>query len=95
MNKQEQIEKMARMICEDDTPYGDEEDKVNCNECPCYKNKQCELYQREATSFVEAGYINGADFVEWLKHKTLDPICRAKMENFMFDSLLQEYLKGE
>lgn len=98
MNKQEQIEKMVRMICEDDTPYGDEEDKVNCNECPCYKNKQCELYQREATSFVEAGYINGADFVEWLKKEIKEAEflegkkVRTKM---LVDKALQEYLKGE
>lgn len=95
MNKQEQIEKMVRLICDDDTPYGDEEDKINCNECPCYKNKQCELYQREATSFVEAGYINGTDFVEWLKEKCRYDGNKVCVWRKNLDGLLQEYLKGE
>lgn len=103
MNKQEQIEKMTRMICEDDTPYGDEEDKVNCNECPCYKNKQCELYQKTATSLVKAGYINGADFVSKVAWELADKIVwenhgrifDLEEINQILNEALQEYLKGE
>ena len=104
MNKQEQIEKMARVMCEGDTPYGDEGDKINCNECPCYKNKQCELYQKTVTSLMQAGYINGADFVKVLKAKmhedNIEQLCQdgAVDEEYIFDCIdeaLQEYLKGE
>lgn len=99
MNKQEQIEKMTavlscdRCTCVDGTTISNKCPEMSeRNFIPC---KFKDTIRMVATILTEAGYINGADFVEWLKHKTLDPICRAKMENFMFDSLLQEYLKGE
>lgn len=102
MNKQEQIEKMTRLICEDDTPYGDEEDKIECKDCCCYKDKRCTLYQDTATSITNAGYINGTDFVEWLKNKGDHFSCETDSEiewNAIdvedLPDLLQEYLKGE
>lgn len=101
MKRQEQIEKMARLICEDDIPYGDEEDKIKCKDCCCYKNKHCTLYQNEATNFVNAGYINDADFVEWLKNSRFVKPYMDDVDYCMgvdvekFTEALQEYLKDE
>lgn len=54
-----------------------------------------------ANTFIEAGYINGADFVKYLKsQQELEPpydddcLC-GYIDVDKLDELLQDYLKGE
>lgn len=84
MDKQEQIEKMY-----EDIPsfVGDK-----------YRYGAC-VHHREllAEALVNAGYINGADFVEWLK-KDIEGkhwLGYVQIIKNYLDKALQEYLKGE
>lgn len=93
MNKQEQIEKMAIAMCKD---------PVGCDFCHhCFKGEfDCDEHMF-AENAVEEGYINGADFVEWLKSSRfvkpyMDDIdyCMG-IDIEVLAEALQEYLKGE
>lgn len=84
MNKQEQIEKMAKVISNSCDREG------IAKRCP----------ERIAFALAEAGYVNGADFVEWLKNKYKAEYDRWKGVAISIriddiEELLQEYLKGE
>lgn len=97
MNKQEQIEKMTTMIA-----------CGNCGRCSwdCPEDCDGKCYVKEgskptANLLVSKGYINGADFVEWLKKSKyvkpymddVDYCFGINVERL--DEALQEYLKGE
>lgn len=86
MNKQEQIEKMAKNMSHKESICR----QSDCNKCS-YAKRFCPL-KHNAKVLVEAGYINGADFVEWLKkHPYFGMLC----PNPEYEEALQEYLKGE
>lgn len=56
------------------------------------------IAEQSADELIEAGYINGADFVEWLKSKYADLYYLDtfnRQDVFEIDQALQEYLKGE
>lgn len=90
MNKQEQIEKMARDMCD------------GCSDAhkippECKPSNHCLIFHNVEHA-VEAGYINGADFVEWLKHRYTYDHWKGARVTISFEQLseaLQEYLKGE
>lgn len=91
MNKQEQIEKMKKAMC-----Y-----KPSCKKCTYFKDKHCYYYAGDAKRLIEAGYINGADFVDWLKSSRFVKPYMDDMDYCMgidievLAEALQEYLKGE
>lgn len=90
MNKQEQIEKMAKET------QGCEYDDRNCEDCWQKQQNEC-TYYIVAKSLVGSGYINGADFVEWLKENAVSMTAHGA-EYIAVGRLaeaLQEYLKGE
>lgn len=88
MNKQEQIEKMAQE---------GRDNLIATN----YQGKTD--IERLCKALYHAGYINGADFVEWLKEKYGDLFYEIVLretgypyrEQVDLDKALQEYLKGE
>ena len=92
-SRQEQIEKMVTILA--------------CGRCgqlswDCPEDEGLKCYGKEearptATLLVSKGYINGADFVEWLKTKFLYLINEAGhvVDIRTLDEALQEYLKGE
>lgn len=80
MNKQEQIEKMAQEG-RDNLIATNYQDKTDI--------------ERLCKALYHAGYINGADFVEWLKEKCTFDGHRLAFDKDEFDTALQEYLKGE
>lgn len=88
MNKQEQVEKMQSIalmaidISIGDNDYAGSEDKE-------------EAAQYVAEDLQEAGYINGADFVEWLKHSGFVTPCSESIVTWELDEALQEYLKDD
>lgn len=90
MNKQEQIEKMIDVMV-------DSEDCIKA----MYGKRLDTDYRVVANTFVEAGYINGADFVEWLKSSRfvkpymddIDYCIGIDVE--VLAKALKEYLKGE
>ena len=90
MNKQEQIEKMANCISVA-TEYASE----ICG-TPQANNMSRKELAAEALILFE-GYINGADFVEWLKNRYReDKLPDALiMSETNLDEALQEYLKGD
>lgn len=54
--------------------------------------------QETAEHLIGKGYINGADFVEWLKHRYTYDHWKGARVTISFEQLseaLQEYLKGE
>ena len=103
MDKQEQIEKMATIIA-----CGD----CGCASWDCPNDEGIKCYAKEkakstANLLVRNGYINGADFVEWLKSRDISSkdyphlevaLCfddtREELTNFI-DEALNAYLKGE
>lgn len=80
MNKQEQIEKMAQE---------GRDNLIATN----YQGKTD--IERLCKALYHAGYINGADFVEWLKEKCQYDGHTVGVWQNNLDGLLQEYLKGE
>lgn len=84
MNR-EQIEKMTIAMCDEDSCR---------HSCPAYEDDgTCNYYKKEALRLANKGYINGADFVEWLKDN-----WNIVARDIVIESLteaLQEYLKGE
>lgn len=102
MNKQEQIEKMTavlscdRCTCVDGTTISNKCPEMSeRNFIPC---KFKDTIRMVATILTEAGYINGADFVEWLekvieKEEFLEG--KKVKTKTLIDKALQEYLKGE
>lgn len=94
MNKQEQIEKLATALA-----------CGNCGQpswdCPEDEGLKCyvkEASKPKATLLVNNGYINGVDFVEWLKSKYADLYYLDtfnRMDVFDIAEALQEYMKGE
>lgn len=99
MNKQEQIEKMAKAINE--TTFSGDGFVIGRR-----KKGTLEIEDKTDTRLVskwliERGYINGADFVEWLKSSRfvkpyMDDIdyCMG-IDVEVLAEALQEYLKGE
>lgn len=91
MNRQEQIEKMANDM------VGEIDYDVNYYSDDNYSEVIID-YKTTAKNIVEKGYINGADFVEWLKSKYADLYYLDtfnRQDIFEIDQALQEYLKGE
>lgn len=91
MNKQEQIEKMATILA--------------CGRCgqpswDCPEDEDLKRYVKEAAKptaslLASKGYIDGADFVEWLKSsRFMKPYCMG-ISMVTLNDALQEYLKGE
>lgn len=99
MNMQEQIEKMAKILQDGELDY--QRGKFDRKEFSSDVVVNIGL-QRLAGSkaLIKAGYINGTDFVEWLKNKYKAEYDRWKGVAISIriddiDELLQEYLKGE
>ncbi len=89
MNKQEQIEKMAQAMCD------------GCSDAhkippECKPSGDCVIFH-SAENAIEAGYINGADFVRFVRD--IFPQQDAWGNDYIyvdrFEEALQEYLKGE
>lgn len=83
---QKQIEKMIDVMC-------DSEDCIKAMN----GGRLDTDYRVVAKTFIEAGYINGADFVEWLKERwSLNFECHNMtcVSAGDLDEALQEYLKG-
>lgn len=88
-HKQEQIEKMAKAMCE------------GCSDAhkippECNPRPACCVWENAARA-INAGYINGADFVEWLKENAV--VLAVHKDEYIsvrrLNEALQEYLKGE
>lgn len=98
MNKQETRERIILTIKEaisnnlyfvQDNKHPDEYDAV------IDSNDVDHIAEQSAEELIEAGYINGADFVEWLKDKAVWTHGVGTFYESDFDNALQEYLKGE
>lgn len=91
MNKQEQIEKMARDMSVNESLCR----QYDCDHCP-YFPQFC-WRKEDAERLIQAGYINGADFVEFVLNKVTQAWIEKRVLLGFKDlkSLLQEYLKGE
>lgn len=85
MNKQEQIEKIDEVLS--DSLYYNLDDDGR----PYYEFDKFEVVD----NLIKAGYINGADFVEWLKKNFIVATWDRKGNKVKLAEALQEYTKGE
>lgn len=88
MNK-EQIKKIVAAIAKGHQSY--------CAGKICEAGKEHGVFGHYAEELLKAGYINGTDFVEWLKKNLWYDSTTASYvitEDDLAESL-QEYLKGE
>lgn len=89
MKKQEQIKKITKDL--EGIILYDEVLKIN------YNIDEVDI-EETAKNLVANGYINGADFVEWLEKKygrLFYEVGYAYREQADLNKALQEYLKGE
>lgn len=100
MNKQEIKERIISTVKE---TIGDniyfEQNNDKWDECNALidVNGIDHIAEQSADELIEAGYINGADFVEWLKENAVSMTAHGA-EYIAVGRLaeaLQEYLKGE
>lgn len=96
MNKKEQIEKMAKAINE--TTFSGDGFVIGRSKKGTLEIEDKTDTRLVAKWIIERGYINGADFVEWLKNRfTYDHWKGVTVHISLndLDEALQEYLKGE
>lgn len=100
MNKQEIKERIISTVKEaigDNVYFEQKDDKWDECNAIIDVNGVDHIADQSADELVEAGYINGADFVEWMstyKEGRNDTYFNTLEINFL-KRLLQEYLKGE
>lgn len=95
MKKQEQIEKMAKAINE--TTFSGDGFVIGRSKKGTLEIEDKTDTRLVAKWLIERGYINGADFVEWLKENAVSMTAHGA-EYIAVGRLaeaLQEYLKGE
>lgn len=93
MNKQEQIEKMAKAINE--TTFSGDGFVIGRRKKGTLEIEDKTDSRLVAKWLIERGYINGADFVEWMKSKYdhwKGVAISVRIDDI--EDLLQEYLKG-
>lgn len=100
MNKQENKERIISIVKEaigDNIYFEQKDDKWDECDAVIDVNSVDHIAEQSAEELIEAGYINGADFLEWLstyKEGGNDTYFNILEINFL-KRLLQEYLKGE